>query len=32
MKNVFDFLATTENISIINIILVLNPKHSGCWE
>ena len=26
------FIATTENISVINIILLLNPKHSSYWE
>jgi len=25
-----DFLATTENISVINILPILNPKHSSC--
>jgi len=25
-------IATTENISVINILLVLNPKHSSYWE
>jgi len=29
---VLDFLATIKNISVINIILVLNPKHSSYWE
>ena len=29
---VFGFLATTTNISVINILLVLNPKHSTYWE
>jgi len=32
LKKVFDFLATIENISVINILLVLNPKHSSYWE
>jgi len=27
-----DFTATTENVSVINILLILNPKHSSCWE
>jgi len=27
-----DFLATTRNISVINILLVLNPKHSRYGE
>jgi len=29
---VLDFSATTENISVINILLVLKPKHSSYWE
>jgi len=32
VEKVLDFLATTKNISVINILLVLNPKHSSCWE
>jgi len=28
LETVFDFLATTEN-SVINILLILNPKHSS---
>jgi len=32
MQKILDFLATTETISVINIILVLNPKHSSYWE
>jgi len=31
-KKVLDFTATTENVSIINILLVLNPKHGSYWE
>jgi len=31
-ENVLDFLVTTENISVISILLVLNPKHSSYWE
>jgi len=27
-KKVLDFIATTENLSVTNILLVLNPKHS----
>jgi len=27
-----DFIATTGNISVINILLVSNPKHSSYWE
>jgi len=26
---IFDFIAITKNISIINILLLLNPKHNG---
>jgi len=32
LEKVLDFLATTENVSVINILLVLNPKHSSYWE
>jgi len=28
LEKVLDFVATAENISVINILLVLNPKHS----
>jgi len=28
LEKVLDFIATTEKISVINILLVLNPKHS----
>jgi len=31
-KKVLDFIATTKNITVINILLVLNPKHSSYWE
>ena len=31
-EKVLDFLATTENISVTNILLSLNPKHSTYWE
>jgi len=31
LEKVLDFIATTENFSVINI-LVLNPKHSSYWE
>jgi len=31
-KKVLDFIATAENISVISILLVLNPKHSSYWE
>jgi len=32
LEKVLDFIATAENISVINILLVLNPKHSSYWE
>jgi len=34
LEKVLDFIATTENISVINtgIRLVLDPKHSSYWE
>ena len=32
LEKVLDFSATTENITVINIPLVLNPKHSSYWE
>jgi len=32
LEEVLDFIATTENISVINILLLLNPKHSSYWE
>jgi len=32
LEKVLDFTGTTENISVINILLVLNPKHSSYWE
>jgi len=31
-KAVLDFLATTKNISVISILLILNLKHSSYWE
>jgi len=31
-RKVLDVIATTENISVINVLLVLNPKHSSYWE
>jgi len=31
-EKVLDFIATAEDISVINILLVLNPKHSSYWE
>jgi len=27
LEKVLDFLAITENITVINILLILNPKH-----
>jgi len=32
LEKVLDFIARTENISVINILLLLNPKHSSYWE
>jgi len=32
LQIVLDFIATTKKISAINILLVLNPKHSSYWE
>jgi len=32
LEEVLDFLAATENISVIYILLILNPKHSSYWE
>ena len=32
LEKVFDFTATTENISVINILLTLYPKHGSYWE
>jgi len=32
LEKVLDFIATTENINVISILLVLNPKHSSYWE
>jgi len=32
LEKVLDFIATAENISVINMLLVLNPKHSRYWE
>jgi len=31
-EKVLDFIATTENISVINILPVSNPKHDSYWE
>jgi len=32
LEEVLDFIATTKNISVINVLLVLNPKHSSYWD
>jgi len=32
LEKVLDFTATTENISVINTLLLLNPKHSSYLE
>jgi len=32
LEKVLDFLVTTENISVINILLLLNAKHNSYWE
>jgi len=32
LERVLDFTATIENISVINILLLLNPKYSSYWE
>jgi len=32
LRKVLDFLTTTGNISVINILLILNPKHSSYRE
>jgi len=29
LEKVLDFIATIENISVINILLILNPKHNS---
>jgi len=29
LEEVLDFIGTTENISVISILLLLNPKHSS---
>jgi len=31
-KKVLDFIATAEDISVINILLILNPKHSSYYS
>jgi len=32
LEKVLEFIVTTENINFINILFVLGPKHSSCWE
>jgi len=32
LEKVLHFLATTENISVTTILLILNPKHGSYWE
>jgi len=32
LEKVLYFTATIKTISVINILLVLNPKHSSYWE
>jgi len=32
LKKVFNFIAKTKKISVINILVILNPKHSSYWE
>jgi len=32
LGKVLDFTATAENISVINILLILNAKHRSYWE
>jgi len=32
LEEVLDFIATTENVSVTNILLIVNPKHSIYWE
>jgi len=31
-KKVLDFLVTAKNISVINILLILNPNHNRYWK
>jgi len=31
-RKALDFTTTTESMSVNNILLVLNPKHSSYWE
>jgi len=32
LEKILDFIEITKNISGINILLVLNPKHRSYWE
>jgi len=32
LEKVLDFSAATENIRVINILIILNPKHGSYWE
>jgi len=32
LGKVLDFIATPENISVINVLLILNPNHSSYWQ
>jgi len=32
LERILDFIAITENIRVVNILLVLYPKHSSYWE
>jgi len=32
LEKVLDYIATTENINVMNILPVLNAKHGSCWE
>jgi len=32
LEKVFNFIATTEHAGVINMLLLLNPKHSNFWE
>jgi len=31
-EKVLEFIATTKNVNVINIMLLLNPNHSSYWE
>jgi len=32
LDKVLDFTSTTENLSVMNILLLLNQKHNSYWE